>query len=306
MNKERLVNRCRLLRHFCQLARSFGLVAAVRIDIMQHFKTVRYKHDYILSYLEKRYSNVIGKYRDAEQAAAEIPSKVWVCWFQGEAQMPETVRRCFESIKEHAGRRRVQLVTRDNCRQFVKLPPYITDKVEQGKISLTHFSDILRSHLLADHGGVWIDAALLLTEELQMPRLPFFSIKLRKPENDDSFVSGYRWVAGFMAGAKGNVLHSFMKDFFNAYWEQETMLMDYFLVDYAIAVAYRNISSVKKMIDAVPCTNEDFYYLKDNLFRPADRARLKQALGRTGIFYIGCKGFPKAISDASLYRLLFH
>lgn len=308
INKKRLYNWYKLTLHFISLIRGLGIIAAIKIDIIQFFKTVRYKHNYILSYLGKHYSDVINEHINAEQIIEQIPEDcfIWVCWFQGVTQMPESVGYCFESIKKNSGNAKVQLITLDNYLQFVTLPEYIIDKVDRGNISLTHFSDILRCNLLADYGGIWIDASLLLTGKLQIPSLPFFSIKLRRPKNDYSFVSDYRWVAGFMGGAKGNVLHSFMKDVFNAYWKTETILIDYFLVDYVIALAYKNIPVVKKMIDDVPFSNEDFYYLEANLFNPVNKMELEQVLKRSWIFKIGYKGFPLKKSDNSLYKYLFH
>lgn len=202
--------------YFLSLAKSFGIFHAFHIVWMQFFKTVRYKHEYILSYLESNYSNVINKYKGKSNNVGSIPADctVWVCWFQGEDSMPETIRYCFESIKMHSKGRKVQLITFENYAKFISLPDYIEEKVKKGIISLTHFSDIIRCNLLADHGGIYIDAGLLLTADLQIPELSFFSIKKRRPENDYSFVSEYRWVAGFMAGAQGNLLHLFMKNFF--------------------------------------------------------------------------------------------
>ena len=296
-----------IVRNFLFIAKHFGIHHAFHVVVMQFVKGTQYKHDYILKYLKLHYSDIIEKYKKCSQDMDSVPSSIiWVCWFQGEEAMPKTVRCCYESIKKHSNGALVELITGDNYFKFVNVSQYIIDKVNEGHISLTHFSDILRSHLLADYGGVWIDATLLLTSKMQLPHLPFFSLKFRNSYNDKSFVSNYRWVAGFMAGAKGNVLHSFMKDLLNEYHRKETMLIDYFLVDYIIALAHNNIDAVKKMIDEVPFTNEDFYYMSSNLFKPLDMNTLETAMKRTFVYRIGYKGFPDEINNNSLYLYLFN
>lgn len=304
--KKKILTFKKMLSQYFALSVTFGVIPAFNIVWMQFFKTVEYKHKYILSYLERHYSNVINNKKYVEQNLNSIPADcVWVCWFQGEDSMPETIQCCFESIKKYSGGREVHLITSANYSQFVSLPNYIVEKVHNGIISLTHFSDIIRCNLLADYGGIYIDAGLLLTDELLVPELPFFSVKLHKPENDCSFVSEYRWLAGFMGGVKGNALHSFMRDFFNEYWKERNMLIDYFMVDYIIATAYNNIPSVKKMIDDVPYNNEDIYYIGNNLFAPVIENELSVVLRRTRVFRIGYKGFPKEIKENSLYHYIF-
>ena len=44
----------------------------------------------------------------------------------------------------------------------VNMPDYIIRKQQSGEIDLTHFSDILRMMLLAQHGGIWMDSTLLI------------------------------------------------------------------------------------------------------------------------------------------------
>ena len=295
-----------LFLYYLKLAKVFGVVPAFHVVWMQFFFGIRYKHNYILKYLEKNYSSIIEKYKSIEQDDSVIQndSTIWVCWFQGEESMPITIKYCYESIKKYSGGRRVQLITLQNYREFISLPNHVVEKVENGTISLTHFSDIIRCNLLADYGGIYVDAGLLLTSNLQIPQLPFYSIKKRKPEGDDSFVSDYRWTVGFMAGTKGNVLHEFLKEFWNIYFKKY-LLLDYFLLDYVITVAYNNFPTVKKMIDDVPYNNEDIYYIQNHLFEPLNKDELENALAKTSIFKIGYKGMPQEINDDSLYVYLF-
>lgn len=105
-----------------------------------------------------------------------------VCWFQGESEMPPLVKGCFVSIKSHVSKHPVILITKENYAKYISIQDYIIKKLRDGKISYTHFSDIIRNYLLADHGGVLLDATILLTDELRSEHLPFFTLKMNAPK----------------------------------------------------------------------------------------------------------------------------
>lgn len=277
------------------------------LEIQSYLKPAQCKHDFVLRFLEDRYSDVIKKYHSIEQmpSCLTAESNIFVCWIQGKEKMPEPIKHCVSSIIKYAGGFRVHIITMENYRQFVSIPTGIIGKVERGEISLTHFSDILRCNLLSDYGGIWIDAALLLTGKIQVPQLPFFTLKQKAAaKGNNSFVSNYQWIVGYMGGVKGNVLFSFMKDFLNTYAEREPMFIDYFLLDYVVALAYKTIPAVRKMINDVPYSNEDFYYICSHLFEPVNKCELESVLKRTRVFKLGYKDFPHKIDKDTLYAYL--
>ena len=79
---KKIVTFIRLIFHSLRLVKALGLLPAFQIVWMQFFKTVEYKHKYILSYLERHYSKVINNKKYVEQNLNSIPADcVWVCWF---------------------------------------------------------------------------------------------------------------------------------------------------------------------------------------------------------------------------------
>jgi hypothetical protein len=80
--------------------------------------------------------------------------------------MPPIVQSCFQSLCSHAGNHLVHLITQENISKYVTIPDYILRKVQEGKISFTHFSDILRMCLLYEHGGLWIDATVYVSQPI--------------------------------------------------------------------------------------------------------------------------------------------
>ena len=65
-------------------------------------------------------------------------------------------------------------------------------------------SDILRVNLLADHGGMWMDSTIYVTQDLPDWNLPFYTLKQDLP-NDKSYFSLYRWSGFFQGGVKNKM-----------------------------------------------------------------------------------------------------
>lgn len=265
------------------------------MNVLQFFKFAykKRKQTAIKRKLSVKYADVINKYALEEKQGTDIPQNwlypIWVCWWQGEENMPELVKCCYRSLCENANGHPVNLVTKDNYKSYVAIPDYILEKLDKGMITLTHFSDILRVSLLYEHGGMWVDATILITKPLpEYLDYAFYSIKHTAfytvvPTNKGQHISGYRWVAFFLYSAKNNLLIGFMKDFFFAYWREEEKLIEYLLIDYVIALAYDLIPAATKMIDSIPYNNlrhNDLrYLLKRN--SPYDPALFEEICSET-------------------------
>lgn len=188
---------------------------------------------------------------------------IWFCWLQGENEMPKYVKLCYEAIKQNNSRK-VNLITMANYNKYIELPNYITEKIQKGVFSYTFFSDILRVNLLYKYGGLWSDSRILTTKSINEEyfNYKFFTIK-NKPQNN-WYVSNYRWTVGFMACPPHSPILEILKDVFSTYVKNEDFLLDYFLMDYVIAIAYENNNEIKKILDIIPYNNEAFFILGSN------------------------------------------
>ena len=208
------------------------------------------KHERIKDSLKKEYRHMILKYKESKATAPasfiEQDSPVWVCWWQGEVNMPDIVRVCYDSICRNSGAHPVKLVTSENYTEYISLPDYIVEKVESGDITITHLSDILRMHLLYEYGGYWIDATILLTQTLyEEKNIEFFTVRTAP---DITYVADGKWTIYLIGGSKHCLLFDFAKTFLHEYWKGESIPIDYFMTDYIVALAYDHLPAVKKMI----------------------------------------------------------
>lgn len=239
------------------------------------------EHEKIRDYLIQKYGSILEKYKNIETNSKDIIQNnetIWMCWWQGVENAPEIVKRCINSVKKYAGNRPLVVITRDNYNNYIKLPNHILNKFEKGLISITHFSDILRINILSKYGGIWLDATCFITGDIFSDLLPeFYSVKL--PHNDKEIcVSDGKWCVFFMSGMANNVLFNFVKDFYNEYWKNENSILDYYLLDYIIDMAYNNINYVKKMIDSIPENNIKIHTLKEILNEPYNEKNYMELL----------------------------
>ena len=233
--------------------------------------------------LYDRYSDLINEYSQAAfneedfQRVSSEDYKIWFCWLQGEENLPPIVRCCYNSLRENAGHYKIVFIDEKNFSNYVDIAPHVMDKFRAGKISRTHFSDILRVNLLERHGGLWLDSTILVTEPLNkyedILEKPFFTQKFHKEKKFlNRFIYPFGLWATFTQGTNimHNPLYAFVKEFFFEYLRTHDSFEMYFLQDFVISLAYENISFVRQEIDDVPINNTSVHSLKNVLNSPCE------------------------------------
>ncbi len=99
----------------------------------------------------------------SKEAPAKFPNKIWVFWDKGYENAPKFVKACIDSIKRHAGNMEVIVLDNANYSQYVTIPENIKKKYEDKKITPVQYSDLIRTALIEENGGLWLDASTYLT-----------------------------------------------------------------------------------------------------------------------------------------------
>ena len=249
------MRRMKLLREFgLKVAAADFLSSNIRIPAL----TARWKDRVLLSWLKEHYGYVIDR-RGANRVADESPAPVWSMWWQGEAKLPEVIDLCFRNIRRHCGTHPFRIITRENFGDYVELPSYVMDKFRAGTISVTLLSDIVRVYLLANYGGMWLDATVLTTRKIpeEIFAQDYFTVR-RAYDSGEYNVSAKRWTICVQSGHKGCALSEFVLDMWLEYWRDRNFLADYVLSDYFTALAYENIPEFRRMLEALPLSNPAF------------------------------------------------
>lgn len=280
------------------LLREFGFIFTIKYCYFKIIKNNKKLIDIIYKYLENILQPTIEKYvKESDYENSKGTSlNIWVCWWQGEKSMPEFCKMCYENLllctpKEY----KIHLVTEKNYKDYVMIPEYIITKVEQGKISFTLFSDILREALLAQNGGIWIDSSVWVTKNytnLIDLEKDFWSIKLEHIYDNNvlgQLISECKWSGFILGGKKDSIVYEYLFDSMKAYFERFDYPIDYFLQNVILRIGYDNIPKIKELIDAVDYSNPNLYTLYDCMDKEFDNKEWKELCHNTGLFKLSQK-----------------
>lgn len=290
----RLTGTWKSFREDCHFSSSYALLRVMdelggraHLNVLSDWANKK-KHTWVLNYLEKGLSTVIHEHqKDSSNSIYDPNAPIWVCWWTGEEDAPALVRQCIRSIRANAGSHPVHMITRESYSDYLKIPDYILDKVNDSSMCLANFSDYLRFSLLAKFGGLWLDSTIFCSRKIPEDyfKMPVFTCKSHPSKTH--YVSKFRWTSFCMGGYKNHVFFRFFQHAMEEYWKNESQAIDYLLVDYLIETAYRNIPAVKTDLDAVPV---------NNLHRDDLQAAMNAALPATQ--------FTSSLSDDTiLYKL---
>lgn len=241
-------------------------------------KLISNKNPNLLPYLqevkEKIIFSKVNKYFPLRNYSNELDSNnnkeekiIWIFWYQGLDTAPNIVRACIDSIRANSSGYEVRLLTKDNVWDYFHAPEHIKCKFGKGKITATHFSDILRFYLLFTYGGAWIDATIFLTKTVSaiFGDRKFATLKQIESSKNKVSISNGKWTGYFLKAQKGSdFLYSLYLFFYN-YWLENDVLIDYFLIDYAMKYVYLNDELFRQLVDNNSLNGDGRFFLIDNL-----------------------------------------
>ena len=207
-------------------------------------------------------SDIVQSYNEEEFHSVEVlteKSPIYVMWWTGVDDMPPVVRICYQNLIAKSKLHKVILITKNNINTLF---PTIKDEIselvfmlENGKITIQYFSDLLRTLILDKIGGIWIDGTVFVSDgwDQYLINKSFFSG--RRDEKyffKNSSPTQGQWTSYFIASTKGNILMRFVNQCLRVCYVKSGGVIDYFAIDYIFAVAFKEIDSIEKMIKEQP------------------------------------------------------
>jgi len=216
--------------------------------------------EYNTMFLEKKYSKFINGYNLKNLQNPINCKKIWILWWQWIDNAPDLVKICVSSIKKHSCWYEIILLDKYNYKNYVNLPNFILKKVEKKQITITHLSDIIRMALLKDYWWIWVDATIYINSNI-FKSFDNKNLNSNYPEKIATEKWQFEKWCWFFIGWKSIKLFNFCYDFFIQYHKDYKYLINYFLIDYVIYIAYKNFDDIKKDIDNINIKNSWLYDL---------------------------------------------
>ena len=236
------------------------------------------KHKIINKWLTKKFKYFITKYKEktiiTPLPCKAIPRQIWVCWWDGHENMPPLISACYNSVLQNSNDYNVTLITKNNFSEYIYIPEFIIKKIYSNIITITHFSNIIRMLLLYKYGGLWLDATIFVTGNINLDKYEsFFTIKR---EYGGENVSKRRWTGNCIGGIPGFHFYNFICNFLFEYWKHYNIMPAHHLYDYSIALSYNLFPDIKNMFDNIDFNNPNYMILTEYLYKEYDQELYKK------------------------------
>lgn len=212
-------------------------------------------------YVQKTFSPLLPTNYHIPLYSHDKPKEnIWICWWQGENNMPLLVKQCYKKIIEMSNEKQVILINKDNYKTYIDIPDFIIEKLNKKIITITHFTDILRFALLAKYGGWWMDLTIYPTRLIEHST-NIYTIKLPLQKQ---YISEAKWSSFLWYLPVNHPLANFIVNSFYFYWSVNNKLIEYFLIDHLIRLFYDKIENFRIEIDSLPIESPNLYYFQSN------------------------------------------
>ena len=217
------------------------------------------------------------KYSNIDLSTLEpIGNNVWIFWYSGFETAPLIVKKCVKSIEKNKDINLI-LLDKNNFENYFDFAPHLKKLFESGDLTIQDLADILRTQLLAKHGGIWCDATVFITHNDFLPSLRNSYFYSGSYTPNWLFTKG-KWTSFFIAAGKGNPLVSALSEALTYYFQFYDHHFCYFQFDYTWLYLYSHFAWAKQLIDSVNQDNKNIFYLSYNWDKPYNEAEYNKAM----------------------------
>lgn len=203
-------------------------------------------------------------------------TKVFVYWDKPDT-MPAIVRACRDSLRTFVddGFELIEL-DEDTIGDHADIPADVRRRLASRP---AHFSDYLRSRLLQEHGGLWLDSTCLLTQPLSDVFAPM--------RDEDAFLftyAGSRVGSWFFSAQPRSYVLNAAAETEVLWWEKNDHMTNYFMWHDIVEMLYWTDPLYKRAWDSMTKIHpRTALALLGELERPFDQQRFDEILSGSGI-----------------------
>ncbi len=229
---------------------------------------------YLKKYVKKAYKAKLPVFTNAA-GEAQNETTIWQYWEQGVENMPDIAKACVNSVEKYKNGCKHIILDKESVKDYVKIPDIIWKLNKKGVIKSAHLSDVVRTYLLCEYGGVWIDATVLLTDDL-----PEFitSAELFVFQNDLRIdLDGLNMASYFIAAKPHNEILERIRLILENYWAENRFLNNYFMFLHAFTMVTQFDSNSKEKYGKIPFFSFiPVQMFQKELLKPYNKERMEQ------------------------------
>lgn len=241
----------------------YRLLRAAKIPVDEMYFSQRNKlwAETIANVVQDSLENLTNRTAAWKSPAAdyrEVP--IYFMWWQGCDEMPKIVELCYKSLSRYACNHPIVFINKNNI-DAIAQKMGIADKVAQYKywlqekrVSVQHFSDLLRTKMLEVQGGIWVDSTVLLAHPIDEVILhnEFYSVRRSLRPDNNVCPSRNRWTSYFIYSQPTHPLVSFINNGLEECINKLGKIPTYFTMDFLFTIAYENNQQIRFKVDSIP------------------------------------------------------
>ena len=236
------------------------------------------------------------KYQSQEESDEKI---IWQYWHQGEENAPKIIKKCLDSIKKHYPDYKINVLSFDTIKNFVELPQRFYWLLENKKIPIALFSDILRLNLLSKYGGIWIDATMYATGKLPEEILGADYFMFQKNSKNDSMQNNNSCY--FIKSKKNNSFLEAIKTTLEIYWSKNDFVINYFMFEH-ITTILSSSDILKEEWQKMPIVyTNNVCAIQDKKFEKINSDDFEKIINSTSIHKLTYKTIPSDYNEVDTY-----
>lgn len=155
---------------------------------------------------------------------------IWQYWHQGAKEAPKIIKKCLLSVKEQMKGYKQIVLDYNSIKDYVELPDRYYRLLEDKKMKIAHFSDVLRVYLLEKYGGTWIDSTIYLTDKIPDEIMNSNFCILQKDILSD--LSENNNSCFFIHNKEYSAHIAMMKNILDKYWAENDFVINYFMFEH--------------------------------------------------------------------------
>lgn len=221
-------------------------IRIIKDDRLRELDNQRHAYKKVIKFCDERYNSVLNStdLNRCEVSEHSFNNDVWVYWAQGWKNTPQIIEICNKSLNAHLKDWNIHLLDDDNIDQYVEIPDIIRLRRLDNKISIAHYSDIIRLLLLEKWGGIWIDSTVFFSGSDMINELKTLDLFMFQDIHNP-----YANVSNWLILAKSNsrilaIIKSLLLDFYSTHDCLYHYFMFHMIVNY---VSKKECSEWNKM-----------------------------------------------------------
>lgn len=250
--------------------RSLGLIKGLNYSFMRNKQSKTNKKELKdeLPKIENELQDILIKYQNKKEDITSFEKNIFFFWWDNIDDSPILVKKCLDRIKKLYPEYKINIISKSNITNYIEKDSIELTLLNNNKITIQSFSDLLRFHLIKKYGGIWIDSTVFFIKKINfeecISKFNFFTIEDINTKNHLTYKNNHSsWSSFLIGGKKESPLFECLYELFSNYYLNNYKKI-YFLVD-ACVMLCKVYKIQNDVLNKYHLETYDIFYVANNM-----------------------------------------